>query len=111
MNRRQWIIAGASIVGLLLFLYARSKAQSRVGAEAATEPSTQQPEGLDMDKRLQRGDRGPEVKRLQQLLMKEIYLTAGQDDGIFGPITETALLEARGVPATTLRAFIAGIKD
>ena len=62
--------------------------------------------GLNTSKILKRGDRGEEVKYLQQLLQEEIYLLRGEDDGIFGPKTENALLEARGTRSISIDQFL-----
>ena len=62
--------------------------------------------GLNTSKILKRGDRGAEVKYLQQLLQEEIYLLRGEDDGIFGPKTENALLEARGTRSISIDQFL-----
>lgn len=114
MKRQQQVIALASAAGLLLFLGARFLKRRKQSPVVITQetPTTENttPTGLDLDKRLEKGVRGPEVRYLQQLLIRENLLSIGQDDGIFGPITEQALVAGRDVIATTLRAFIAGIR-
>lgn len=111
MKRNQLIIAGASIAGLLLFLYLNRK--KKTGRQAVFLPDdalpVTPPAGLDLDKRLSKGSRGAEVRYLQQLMIQEKFMSIGQDDGIFGPITEGTLIAARSVPAITLRAYIAGM--
>lgn len=56
------------------------------------------PAGLDMHKVLKKGVTGEEVKQLQQWL-------GVTTDGIFGPITEGALLQKKGVAEITLSAY------
>ena len=47
----------------------------------------------DPEGTLRRGDRGEEVREVQQLLADMDYLSAGGADGIFGAGTEKAITE------------------
>ena len=50
-------------------------------------------ESFDPDGTLRRGDRGDEVRRMQQLLVEQGYLNANGADGIFGGGSEKALIQ------------------
>ena len=49
-------------------------------------------ESFDPEGTLRRGDRGDEVRKMQQLLVEQGYLNAGGADGIFGGGSEKALI-------------------
>lgn len=57
---------------------------------------------LNMDLMLKQGVTGLEVKQLQTWL-------GINADGVFGPVTETALYQKRGVTNTTLNLYASGI--
>jgi len=50
-------------------------------------------ESFDPEGTLRRGDRGEEVRAMQQLLVEQGYLNAGGADGMFGGGTEKALMQ------------------
>lgn len=50
-------------------------------------------ESFDPEGTLRRGDRGDEVRKMQQLLVEQGYLNAGGADGIFGGGSEKALMQ------------------
>lgn len=50
-------------------------------------------ESFDPEGTLRRGDRGDEVRKMQQLLVEQGYLNAGGADGIFGGGSEKALIQ------------------
>lgn len=109
MNK--YVIVGVILIVIVLAIVFRTKLQAWAGkafAAAQPKPSTlpgpgtgsgtaQQP-GLDYNKLLKKGVKGPEVTLLQMWLK----VTA---DGDFGPITEAALLEQTGVKQTTLAEY------
>ena len=87
----------AAFVVLLVFLYSKkSKGKSSTAFD-----------GLDIDKLLYKGVKGKEVKKLQELLLKEGYhLPIYGVDGDFGNETQAALMLARGVSEISLKDFI-----
>lgn len=107
-DTRNYVIIAVIILIIILLILFWDKVKGVFSKKTAEIPPSQQngsgsdggsaPSGLNPDKVLKRGVNGNEVKLLQQWL--------GVDqDGIFGPITEAALLQLKGVNQITLREF------
>ncbi len=102
MNKTtKYILIGASVVGVLyLIKYLTNKSK---------EPTAEQELTLDKNLVLQKGSTGSEVSELQRILKydfgKSIGNTGIDNDGVdgdFGALTETALMEVKGVKKITL---------
>jgi len=78
------------------FFSGSSSSATAPGFPPAPQPAA--PVVLDYDKLLKRGTTGPEVKQLQAWL-------GVSSDGIFGPITESALQQKKGVVEITLNQY------
>lgn len=83
-------VLAVAVVGVLLY-----KKFSKTNKSAENIDDTNY---LDKNLILKKGSRGEEVRELQKLLKVAA-------DGIFGPITETALLKQRGVKQISLNAW------
>jgi hypothetical protein len=103
MNKTtKYILIGASVVGVLyLIKYLTNKSK---------EPTAEQELTLDKNLVLQKGSTGSEVSELQRILKydfgKSIGNTGIDNDGVdgdFGALTETALMEVKGVKKITLK--------
>ena len=53
---------------------------------------TDKPAVSAITSKLRQGSAGTQVRRLQQMLIEAGFLSSGQDDGFFGPITRAAVL-------------------
>jgi hypothetical protein len=102
MNKTtKYILIGASVVGVLyLIKYLTNKSKK---------PSAEQELTLDKTLVLEKGATGSEVAELQRILKydfgKNIGFTGVDKDGVdgdFGNLTETALMEVKGVKKITL---------
>jgi peptidoglycan hydrolase-like protein with peptidoglycan-binding domain len=102
MNKTtKYILIGASVVGVLyLIKYLTNKSKK---------PSAEQELTLDKTLVLEKGSTGSEVAELQRILKydfgKSIGNTGIDNDGVdgdFGNLTETALMEVKGVKKITL---------
>jgi len=108
MNKNYIIVFLLAIVVILLVYYRKKLAVlfSKAKAQTMPAPAPAQPANtqtspltsLDRNKELKLGVTGPEVKYLQHLL-------GITEDGIFGPITEAALMDAKCFNTTTLDTF------
>lgn len=106
MNKNYIIVFLLAVVVILLVYYRKKLAVLFSKAKAQTAPAPAQPANnqpapltsLDRNKELKLGVTGPEVKYLQHLL-------GITEDGIFGPITEAALMDAKCFSSTTLDTF------
>lgn len=103
MNKTtKYILIGASVVGVLyLIKYLTNKSKT---------PTAEQELTLDKTLVLQKGSTGSEVSELQRILKydfgKSIGNTGIDNDGVdgdFGALTETALMEVKGVKKITLK--------
>lgn len=105
--------AGGILTAILIYWYFRHQIDSKIvtATGKADEWNDIPQSSLDGNKLLKKGSRGAEVSALQRLLKSE-----GRDlgtygpnkdgiDGVFGSVTEAALLESRGVKETTLNKF------
>jgi peptidoglycan hydrolase-like protein with peptidoglycan-binding domain len=98
---KKYLTIGAVIIlGAYLVKYAIKKFK---------QPSAEQEEMLDKSITLQKGSTGSEVAELQRILKydfgKNIGFTGVDKDGVdgdFGNLTETALMEVKGVKKITL---------
>ena len=107
-----WIIVLAVFIGLIIFIYFRGKNFKaptflprmdpiRGGLDVNGDPK------IDCQKELRRGDRGEEVRILQEWINRNIRDAKNRikEDGIFGPITESNLrqvsIEALGLVVTS----------
>lgn len=85
----------------LTTLFSKSKAAVNTPVVVTTNqnlPPVNPVPSLNRDLILKKGVRGPEVKYLQHLL-------GITEDGIFGPVTEGALQDAKCATETTLNSF------
>lgn len=102
MNRKQ-ILIGAAIVVLVVAIYLAVK-KYKEGKLEIPFVSTQAPpsgSGLNESKMLKQGTSGAEVEELQAFL-NDVFGESLEIDGIFGPLTEAALLSSAGVNQITL---------
>lgn len=110
-----WLGGGLLLLLVLYFVFrdnVDSAAMTLMGAEFETDPDK-----MDMDKVLSKSksSRGSEVAELQRRLKQEGHDlgTYGPNkdgiDGVFGTLTEKALMAARGVSSTSLNAFSASL--
>ena len=102
MNKTtKYLLIGASVVGILYFLkYLKNQSKK---------PTAEQELTLDKNLVLEKGMTGSEVSELQRILKydfgKSIGNTGIDNDGVdgdFGALTETALMEVKGVKKITL---------
>lgn len=108
-NKKIMLIGGAAIAAGALVLLTSGSKKDKIGAENFTPvpspsgPSPSVPSApvvtLDGNKILKQGVTGQEVSKLQQLL------GGLATDGIFGPLTEAALVKRKGVKQITLNQF------
>lgn len=108
IDKKILIPAGIAIVGLGIYFFTRPKNEEQVFEQlplntggTTTNTTTTQPVIIDKNKLLKRGVNGLETKKLQELL----GFVYPDNDGIFGPKTEGALLAKKGVIQTTLNQF------
>lgn len=107
------ILIGAGVVGAcgLGYLYWRKKQAEKESPtdyspepmEPKANPKPTQGATLDKNKLLKKGSKGLEVRELQRLLGVGV-------DGDFGNLTETALLNAKGVTSISINAFSSKVK-
>lgn len=98
---KKYLIYGGAIV-LALVGY-------RMFMRKLNKPTEEQMAMLDKDMVLEKGSQGSEVAELQRRLKEDFGKYLGETgidkdgiDGDFGTLTETALLEAKGVKSITL---------
>lgn len=107
--KKYLIIAAVLTVVVLLFifrdkikaLFTRSTGNTPPppnGSGNTTPAPAPQPAALDYNKILRRGVNGAETRQLQAWL-------GVATDGIFGPITESALIDRKGVESISLNGF------
>lgn len=122
MKNKKFLWGSAGIItALLIYWYFRHEADSKVleytGTSEKWTIAAQDPNNLDGNKILKSGSRGVEVAALQMALKAE-----GQElgtygpnkdgiDGVFGPATEKALMNVRGVKEITLNQFNATVSE
>lgn len=92
------IIAGIAAAAIALVAFVGRKKQASGIIDEMPGDSSPIPAVLDRNLVLKQGVRGNEVKELQRLL-------GVAQDGIFGPITENALMQLKGVRQITLATF------
>lgn len=102
--KKYLIIAAVLTVVVLLFIF-RDKIKALFSRTAQTTPAQpaaaaqpQAPAQLDYNKILRKGVNGPETRQLQAWL-------GVATDGIFGPVTESALIDRKGVDSISLNGF------
>lgn len=108
-NKNTILIAAAAVLVIVaaVWIYKRRKK----GASIIPFYSRPAAGSIDEDKVLNEGSRGPEVSALQEMLVN-----AGQNigttgpagdgvDGIFGPLTKSALQAITGLDAITLKQY------
>lgn len=98
---KKYLIVGGAIV-LIAYGY-------RTLMRKLNKPTEEQMAMLDKDMVLEKGSQGSEVAELQRRLKEDFGKYLGETgidkngiDGDFGTLTETALLEAKGVKKITL---------
>lgn len=98
------ILIGGGVL-TILYLFSKTFKWSR-------KPSELQERSLNMDLVLAKGSEGAEVYELQRILTDELGYNLGVGgeekngiDGVFGNITENAVLKAKGVKQVTLKDF------
>ena len=104
--KKYLIIAAVLTVVILLFIFRdkikalfTSTAQTTPALPAApAQPGTGASAQLDYNKILRKGINGPETRQLQAWL-------GVATDGIFGPVTESALIDRKGVDSISLNGF------
>lgn len=100
LNLRTWHLVLGIVILLIIILaivfWDDIRKKFKRDAPATT---TTPDDGLDYNRVLKKGVTGEEVKKLQQLLGNV------EVDGIFGPITEAALLARKGVTSISLTQF------
>lgn len=104
-DTRNYTIIAVILIIIILLIVFWDKLKAAIAKKTATIPPSQTNASgsdgaapLDYNKILKRGDRGEEVKLLQRWL----GVTA---DGIFGPITESALLQKKGINNISLTEY------
>lgn len=101
MKTRDYIIITIVVVLIILLIFFQDKIKALFTKSKPSQPLTtpQQEQQLDYNKLLKKGVyNSAEVKKLQELLGVE-------NDGDFGPITEAALFNRKGVKEITLNQF------
>ena len=97
-------IVAVAVVGLV-WAYRKWRKGELPGIPGGDTPS---PDTLDFDLLLEEGVKGPEVKQLQQWIIRDgggQFLGPSQDDGDFGPLTKAGLQEVKGLDRTTLNQY------
>jgi hypothetical protein len=98
-----WGLAIISVIGLGYLIYTKYKGKGvetveEIGTSADTIPGV----SINEELLLKKASKGNEVKQLQQLMQ----ISA---DGVFGPQTETKLIQLKGVKEITLKSFKASM--
>jgi hypothetical protein len=98
-----WGLAIISVIGLGYLIYTKYKGKGvetveEIGTSADTIPGV----AINEELLLKKASKGNEVKQLQQLMQ----ISA---DGVFGPKTETKLIQLKGVKEITLKSFKASM--
>jgi hypothetical protein len=98
-----WGLAIISVIGLGYLIYTKYKGKGvetveEIGTSADTIPGV----AINEELLLKKASKGNEVKQLQQLMQ----ISA---DGVFGPQTETKLIQLKGVKEITLKSFKASM--
>lgn len=108
-NAKIGIIAAISII-ILFFVFRQFIARKRVEMSGELD---KKPNEMNRTKTLKKGVTGAEVAELQRYLIRDGYgVFLGNTgpakngvDGVFGPKTEAALMQAKGVTTVTLLTY------
>jgi hypothetical protein len=99
--KKNWIYWGLGLVFLIVVLY---MSKDKIESAMMKKKGLLEPEApIDSDLELSKGSKGAEVAKLQRLLNAD-----GEElkvDGIFGPLTETALYGQKGVKSISLNEY------